>query len=97
MNKSVRPVVCEAGFYSTSGETVCHECPRGTMCPEIKTSSPIHCTNGTYSNRTASTKCTVCPGGYSCLDPRVTPEICGEGFYSPLKIAQCLICPGGHR
>ena len=97
-NKSAAPVLCESGHYSPFGKTLCEKCPLGHMCPNVEsTISPIPCINGTYSNVTGSNDCEICPAGYSCLDPRQSPVLCIEGFYSPSGIPQCFLCPEGHR
>lgn len=98
MNKSTAPVPCETGWYSPGGKMACEICPTGHMCPNVKSANlPIPCINGTYSNVTGSSDCRVCPAGFMCLDPRHAPVSCVEGFYSPLGIPQCLLCPQGHR
>ena len=97
LNKSSHPVPCAPGFYSSTSATECSKCPLGTMCPELQTITPLPCTNGTYSNTTGALDCTRCPMGYSCLNPRNTPEVCQEGYYSPLGTAVCSTCPSGYR
>ncbi len=67
------------------------------MCPDPEMHSPLPCVNGTFANETKSITCEICPAGYTCLDPRETPEKCGEGYYSSGGITPCVICPAGHR
>ena len=67
------------------------------MCPDAEMHSPLPCVNGTFANETNSITCEICPAGYTCLDPRETPEKCGEGYYSSGGITPCVICPAGHR
>lgn len=59
--------------------------------------TPLACSNGTYANLTGSTECKICPAGYSCSDPQVTPKPCPNGFYSGDGALYCLECPAGYR
>ena len=96
-NKSASPSPCEPGEFSSSGASQCENCSKGFMCPDAKMHSPLPCVNGTFANKTKSIVCEICPSGYTCLDPRETPEKCDEGYYSSGGITRCVICPAGHR
>lgn len=97
LNKSAEPSVCESGEYSSSGASQCENCSKGFMCPYPKMDAQLRCANGTFANKTRSTKCETCPAGYTCLDPRETPSRCKEGYYSAGGTTPCAICPAGHR
>ena len=83
------------GQYAGNGGVEYLNCPLGHQCPYNATSSPIQCTQGTYANVTGSDSCLVCPAGYECASPIVTPQFCHRRFYSryALSILQERLVP----
>lgn len=96
-NKTTSPVPCAMGEYSSEGEMLCSDCPKGFYCPRQEMSAPIACTNGTYSATAKSTQCQECPAGKKCPYSSQSPQECNNGTYSLAGSPQCTVCPRGHR
>lgn len=74
----------------------CTPCPAGSFCPNI-TTSPIACSDGSYSLGYA-TSCIECPAGHYCDTTRknAVPLPCAAGTYSNLSATVCTQCDPGY-
>lgn len=71
---------CNDGEYQDSrGKSSCIECPKNHICSS-KTSPPVACGVGYFSNAGEYTTCSVCP----------------DGEYTLSKGTSCVSCPSGH-
>ena len=86
--------VCTAGFFCSSGVNTSEpafgftgiggECTVGHYCPS-GSGTPIPCEAGSYSNSTGQPECSVCPGGFFCLEATedFIPNVCPRGHFCP--------------
>ena len=70
-------------------------CPAGFYCPLAGVSSPIICSDGTYSAAAGlSAACPACDAGYFC--PNTTVRLpCNAGDYCPAGSNASAPCPAG--
>ena len=85
---------CQSGFYSSTGNISCHECPAGYQCVYGKT--PVICHQGEYAP-VATETCLDCPAGYKCPGIGMsTPTICENGYYTnSIRQINCVACEAG--
>ncbi len=99
------PVLCSAGFYSSSQSIACLTCPAGSSCaspefsfdlsPHILRLSPQPCPDGFYSLG-SSLNCTACPAAHECTTKRDPPQPCVNGYYSAGSSRFCTLCDPGY-
>ncbi|GKT33096.1 uncharacterized protein LOC105348209 isoform X2, partial [Aduncisulcus paluster] len=78
-----------------NGSTSFQDCPAGTYAPVDGLDACWPCPTGFYQNLAGRDYCEICPGGYSCT-ASAQGAICGDGYYSPEGVWECIPCPSGH-
>jgi len=91
-------IPCPAGTYYNDNNAIsvnsCISCDKGFYCSgNGQGSSP--CNAGSYSDKTGSSKCDVCPEGFYCQFGTSTPLPCQKNFYAPKGSAGCTPCADG--
>ena len=75
----------------------CTTCPVGSFCPGDD--SIRSCGQGTFSNTTGASICTICPAGYfnnvQGSNSSAACRSCPAGTYSAPSLAVCFVCPIG--
>ncbi|KAM3922961.1 uncharacterized protein RB166_012036 [Leptodactylus fuscus] len=79
---------CHPGYFCLLGSSsprpeggiVGDICPSKHFCPE-GSFEPIPCPEGTYSNSTGQSVCSICPVGHTCLSGDII--VCPAGYFCP--------------
>jgi len=87
-------ISCQPGYYGpTSKASECKPCDIGNYCPTEKMTFQTKCSAGYYNPFPHSTKCFMCPQGYTSTEGSSQCTICPAGTYSQLRPAtQCIKC-----
>eukprot|EP00742_Colponemidia_sp_Colp-10_P003709 GILJ01003948.1.p1 GENE.GILJ01003948.1~~GILJ01003948.1.p1 ORF type:complete len:3028 (-),score=382.13 GILJ01003948.1:230-9313(-) len=88
--------LCPTGYYCPTADSIEPADP-GYYCPDAGNVQQIKCPPNTYSNVSASSSCTTCPGGYQCVnEATVNPVVCAAGMYREVgSVITCQPCPSG--
>lgn len=98
---TVTPYLCDAGYYSASGEPPCDEATPGHYVEGRGATVQIACPAGTYDPSSASTLKTACQaaqaGHYVSSVGAAAQQECSAGEYQPSSGQfQCIVAGPGH-
>lgn len=89
------PLCLDAGYYYSSSQSKCADCPKGYYCPEDK-SSAYPCPPGQFQPLAQQSMCLDCPANYQCPSSATSvPTACGNGVIAPQGSASCLSAATG--
>ncbi|KAJ5074406.1 hypothetical protein M0811_01036 [Anaeramoeba ignava] len=88
---------CPPGKYSSSFDSECNSCSKGTFNPYIGNYTCSECEKGTYANDTGQSECKQCPPGkYQLMKGQAECLPCDPGSYTSVNgSVHCLECKDG--
>ena len=87
--------VCNTGYFSPSGNTMCSLCPTGSFSASVNSTACTVCPTGSYNTAAGSSACTVCPAG-SYVTGNSACTVCPAGSYNAVAgSSACTTCPAG--